>query len=34
MPQMKLNGKRMISMKLKRDDVINETEAITNLELR
>ena len=34
MPQMKLNGKRMILMKLKQDDAINETEVITNSKLR
>ena len=31
---MKLNDKRMTQMKLKREDATNETEAITNLELR
>ena len=34
MPQMKLNNKRMTQMKLKREDATNETEAITNSELR
>ena len=32
--QMKLNDKRITQMKLKREDVINETDAITNSKLR
>ena len=31
---MKLNNKRMTQMKLKREDATNETEVITNSELR